>query len=191
MKKESFMKIIDIEPVYEGKFLKFYHYKLDDGRNYEVVSRHPVDMDNINSNLFDAVDIIAFDSTFQKILVVKEWRPPVNDYIYAFPAGLRDAGETIVETATRELLEETRAEFKTILKVLPPAYQSAGMTNETVASVICIAQGEVDSRYSSIHEDITPLWLTKAEVKQLFNSDKKFSGSCQMVLWIWAYDNFF
>ena len=185
------MKIIDIEPVYEGKFLKFYHYKLDDGRNYEVVSRHPVDMDNINSNLFDAVDIIAFDSTFQKILVVKEWRPPVNDYIYAFPAGLRDAGETIVETATRELLEETRAEFKTILKVLPPAYQSAGMTNETVASVICIAQGKVDSRYSSIHEDITPLWLTKAEVKQLFNSDKKFSGRCQMVLWMWAYDNFF
>ena len=145
------MKIVDIKPVYEGKFLKFYHYKLDDGRDYEVISRHPVN----------------------------------------FPAGLRDAGETIVETATRELLEETRAEFKTILEVLPPAYQSAGMTNETVASVICIAEGEVDSRYSSAHEDITPLWLSKAEVKQLFNFHQKFSGRCQMVLWMWAYGNFF
>ena len=103
---------------------------------------------------------------------------------------MRDAGETIVETATRELLEETGARFKTILKVLPPAYQSAGMTNEKVASVVCIAQGEINNKYSSIHEDITPLWLTKAEVKQLFNSDKKFSGRCQMVLWLWAYDNF-
>ena len=185
------MKIIDIEPVYEGKFLKFYHYKLDDGRNYEVVSRHPVNMDNISNDLFDAVDIIAFDSTFQKVLVVKEWRPPVNDYIYAFPAGLRDAGETIVETAVRELFEETGATLKNIFKILPPAYQSAGLTNETVASVIGIAQGEINNKRNSIHEDITPLWLTKAEVKQLFNSDKKFSGRCQMVLWMWAYDNFF
>ena len=163
------MKIVDIKPVYEGKFLKFYHYKLDDGRNYEVVSRHPVNMDNLNNNLFDAVDIIAFDPTLQKVLVIKEWRPPANDYIYAFPAGLRDPGETIVETATRELFEETRAEVKTILKVFPPAYQSAGMTNETVASVVCVVQGKIDGKYSSIHEDITPLWLSKAEVKQLFH----------------------
>ena len=182
----------EIVPVYEGKFIKYYNFILSDGRNYEVVSRKNLTIDSIkNFDDADAVDIIAFNEDCSKILVIKEWRVPVNNYIYAFPAGLRDAGETIVETATRELLEETRAEFKTILKVLPPAYQSAGMTNETVASVICIAQGEVDSRYSSIHEDITPLWLTKAEVKQLFNSDKKFSGRCQMVLWMWAYDNFF
>lgn len=185
------MKIIDIKPVYEGKFLKFYHYKLDDGRNYEVISRHPVNMDNINNNLFDAVDIIAFDSTFQKVLVIKEWRPPANDYIYAFPAGLRDAGETINETASRELFEETGATIKTILKILPPAYQSAGMTNEAVASVICIAEGNLVNEHASIHEDITPLWLTKTKVKHLFESNQKFSGRCQMVLWMWAYDNFF
>ena len=185
------MKIISVDPVYEGKFLKFYHYKLDDGRKYEVISRHQVNMENINNNLSDAVDIIAFDPTFQKVLVIKEWRPPANDYIYAFPAGLRDAGETIVETATRELFEETGATIKTIFKILPPAYQSAGMTNETVASVICIAEGDLINTNASIHEDITPLWISKKEVKQLFDSNKKFSGRCQMVLWMWAYDNFF
>ena len=178
------MKIIDIEPVYEGKFLKFYHYKLDDGRNYEVVSRHSVDMDNINNNQYDAVNIIAFDPTFQKVLVVKEWRPPVNDYIYAFPAGLRESGETMVEVASRELFEETGTSIQTLFKILSPAYQSVGMTNETVASVICTVKGDITNENMSINEDITPLWLTKEEVKQLFDSDKKFSGRCQMVLWM-------
>ena len=32
-------KIKEIIPVYDGKFLHFYNFKLESGRNYEVVSR--------------------------------------------------------------------------------------------------------------------------------------------------------
>ena len=41
-------KLLEINPVYEGKFLKFYNFLLEDGRNYEVVSRREVNISYID-----------------------------------------------------------------------------------------------------------------------------------------------
>lgn len=179
------VELLDIEPVHEGKFLKFYHFNLNDGRAYEVVSRRELTMQNINNFSADAVDIIAFSPDRQKILVIKEWRVPVNDYIYAFPAGLREPGEGIFETARRELFEEAGLHIETLHDILPPAYQSAGMTNEVVASVFCSASGELTNANSMGDEDITPMWLSKADALELLPQGK-FSARCQLVLSLWV-----
>ena len=100
-------KLLEINPVYEGKFLKFYNFLLEDGRNYEVVSRREVNMENVNDFIADAVDMMIISEDYNHILIIKEWRTPINNYIYAFPAGLREADEKVVETAKRELFEET------------------------------------------------------------------------------------
>lgn len=42
-----------------------------------------------------------------KLLVLREWRYPIKDWTYCFPAGSVDEGESSIETAKRELLEET------------------------------------------------------------------------------------
>jgi ADP-ribose pyrophosphatase len=54
----------------------------------------------------DYVGILAV-TTDQRILAVRQYRPAVERYTIELPAGLVDAGETALETARRELLEET------------------------------------------------------------------------------------
>ena len=175
-------KLLEINPVYEGKFLKFYNFLLEDGRNYEVVSRREVNMENVNDFIADAVDMMIISEDYNYILLVKEWRTPINDYIYAFPAGLREAGEDVVETAKRELFEETGLTLTKIFKILPPAYQSAGMSNEAVSTIVGQATGELSIEHMSSHEDITPIWVSINEIREMLKTEK-FSAKCQIALY--------
>jgi ADP-ribose pyrophosphatase len=54
----------------------------------------------------DYVGILAI-TTGQRVLAVRQYRPAVERYTLEFPAGMVDAGESPLETARRELLEET------------------------------------------------------------------------------------
>jgi ADP-ribose pyrophosphatase len=67
------------------------------------------------------------------LVMVKEFRVPIGDYILAFPAGLLDGGESIEDTARRELQEETGLEVAAIKRISQPLYSSSGLTDEAVA----------------------------------------------------------
>lgn len=45
--------------------------------------------------------------TGPELLLQKQWRPPINQIVIEIPAGMVDAGETVEQTAERELKEET------------------------------------------------------------------------------------
>lgn len=54
-----------------------------------------------------AVAVIALNEK-QEVLLIKQYRHPVREYLWEIPAGLLDvAGESKVEAAKRELFEET------------------------------------------------------------------------------------
>jgi len=54
-----------------------------------------------------AVAILALDDD-QRVLMIRQYRHPVGRLLWEIPAGLRDtAGESPLQTAQRELLEET------------------------------------------------------------------------------------
>ncbi len=76
------------------------------------------------------------DSTF---IMVKQKRVPVNSYDWEFPGGRRERGESIVETAARELRQETGYIAKDI-RVLYSIYSSPAYSNSTTA--ICLATVE-------------------------------------------------
>ena len=41
------------------------------------------------------------------LLLIRQFRPVLNNYVIEFPAGLNDKGETLIDAARRELIEET------------------------------------------------------------------------------------
>lgn len=89
----------------------------------------------------DAVVIIAWHTTERKLVVLREFRIVLNGWQYAFPAGLVDEGETVESTARRELMEETGLELTGIMKISPPLYSSAGLTDETISLVFAYCNG--------------------------------------------------
>jgi len=54
----------------------------------------------------DYVSVVAVTED-HRVLIVRQYRPAVEHDTLEFPSGLMDPGETPVETARRELLEET------------------------------------------------------------------------------------
>ncbi len=70
-------------------------------------------------------------------LLIRQYRPPVQQYAMEFPAGLIDAGETPEQAAIREFKEETGytgtvdTSLQSSLLCMTP-----GLTNETVSMVV-------------------------------------------------------
>ena len=72
-----------------------------------------------------------------KLVLIKEFRYPLNSWCIAFPAGLIDSGEDPAESIDRELREETgfalRRDLDEPLELRPQGgYSSAGFTDETI-----------------------------------------------------------
>jgi ADP-ribose pyrophosphatase len=82
-----------------------------------------------------SVLIIACLKPSDRLVVIRQYRPPAERFVYEFPAGLVDDGETAAEAAGRELREET-GYTACRLEVSEPGYTSPGMTNDAVALVL-------------------------------------------------------
>jgi ADP-ribose pyrophosphatase len=79
----------------------------------------------------DSVAVVALDKN-QQVLLIHQYRHPVGRKLWELPAGLRDQdGERPLETAQRELAEETgirAAAWSTLVDLHP----SPGMSTEAV-----------------------------------------------------------
>jgi ADP-ribose pyrophosphatase len=106
--------------VFNGKWLSAYKVG-----NYEFFHRH---------NKPDAVCIIA--KVDGKLLLTSQKRVPHGDKkIIELPAGLIDPNETPIDTARRELLEETGYEAEKLLLVYPDVSTSPGISTELIQFV--------------------------------------------------------
>jgi len=81
-----------------------------------------------------AVLIIARTEKTGRVVLIRQYRVPLDCYALEFPAGLPDEGEDITETARRELLEESGFDGR-IISISPVLCSSPGLTNETVSIV--------------------------------------------------------
>jgi len=78
----------------------------------------------------NAVAIVAINENGE-ILLVKQFRKAVEDFLFELPAGILNIAEVPVEGALRELKEETGYEAKKIKQVCE-FYSSPGFTNEKI-----------------------------------------------------------
>ena len=117
----------------------------------------------------DAVVIVPFHAVRDKLVITREYRVPLDGYEYGFPAGLVDNAESIEQAARRELMEETGLTVSRFIKVSPPIYSSAGMTDESVAMVYVECEGEPSNSANTDSELIEILFISPEEALDLLN----------------------
>ena len=136
-----------------------------------------------NFSIPDAVVIVPYHTSREKMVITKEYRVPIADYEYGFPAGLVDAGESVQQAARRELAEETGLTLTRILKVGPPVYSSAGMTDESVSMVYVECEGQPTTARNEGTEDIEVMFVSATEAARLCAQDAlKFDAKAWLVL---------
>jgi ADP-ribose pyrophosphatase len=137
----------------------------------------------------DAVIIVAVvraPSQPPRLVVLKEFRVPVGDYVYAFPAGLTEEGEGLEDVARRELREETGLEVVEVKRVSPTLYSSAGLTDEAVALAFVTAEARAGGVQALDHsEDIEVLLLDYQQVCDLCNADVRVDAKAWTVLYLY------
>jgi len=139
----------------------------------------------------DAVVIVPLHIDSDKIVITREYRVPLADCEYGFPAGLIDEGETVEEAARRELREETGLGVTRFLKIGPPIYSSAGMTDESVAMVYVECEGMSSTADNEGTEQIEVLFMSREEVSRLCrDSSLKFDAKAWLVLTQYAEHGF-
>lgn len=131
----------------------------------------------------DAVVIVPYHVSRQKLVVIEEFRVVLGGYQYGFPAGLLDAGETVVETCGRELFEETGLCVRRILRQSPPVYSSSGITDEAVSMVFVECDGTPSNAANESSEDIRTLFVGKDEAQALCaDADRRMDVKTWVVL---------
>ena len=184
------MKYQGIQKVHEGKYITRYNitYKTADDKEkvYEMISRDGgiEDEARLVEHPTDAVVIICEDPAGEKILLNKEFRMAVGKYVYNFPAGLIDPGETVQQSAARELKEETGLDLVKVLNVIPDSYSAVGFSNEKNQCVVGVAEGTFAPSTSTV-EEIEAGWFTKEEVRHLLATEA-FAARTQAYCYLWS-----
>lgn len=149
---------------------------------YDVVSRKEIKTAEDLKGRTDAVTIVAFDQN-ENMLVTKEFRLACNTEVLESPAGIIDAGETTEEAAIRECFEETGLHVKRVLKVLPGAYSSPGMTNEKVSVVFVeVDSSEKITGSDSANEEISASWIKVKEAYGMMVNSENISARTQLIM---------
>ena len=184
------MVLKELIKIHEGKYLSYYvaryENKLGHIKEYEFISRDKnLTIDTFGHTMPAGVGTVPFNMDRTKVLLQAEFRLATNKFVYNFPAGLIDKGETALEAAKRELKEETGVDLKVVEAVLSPSYASQGTSDEMMQIVICRCEGEIAPSCFE-DEEIIAKWYTKEEIKKLLNDGAFMSVRTQMFLWQWA-----
>jgi 8-oxo-dGTP pyrophosphatase MutT (NUDIX family) len=118
-----------------------------------------------------AVAVVALDE-HDRVLMIRQYRHPAAATLWELPAGLRDvAGEPLVQTARRELLEEAGCQARD-WQVLTDAFTSPGISTERLRIFLArdlTVVPEAERGYVPEHEEayLTVEWVPLTEAVRL------------------------
>ena len=171
-------------------FLKKYtmRYDLGNGDTYdwEMVSPREIKTAADIAQSPTAVEVIG-RFTNGDFLLIREFRYPLNRFLYSFPTGIMDKGETVLEAAKRELFEETGARIVSVDRVLPSGIFASGLCDEIIAPVYATVEGDLRGSSDPV-EEIIPCRVSPDEIRTLLEEDGlSITLSCLMVLTTLCY----
>ena len=125
-----------------------------------------------------AVAVLALDEQ-DRVLMIRQYRHPVARQLWEIPAGLRDvSGEALVDTARRELLEETGYAARE-WHALIDSYASPGITSERIRIFLARGIETAQSDYQREGEEkfLRTAWVPLAEAVQAALAGKLHNGA--------------
>ena len=176
-------KINKVEKLTDCKHLNLYAVDATSVHNtpvsYYVASRAE-EIENLKlrtkKNTPDGVIIYSlYGEKRDKVVLVRQYRYAIDDYIYEFPAGLVEKGEDFHEAAKRELYEETGLTLHPIEApemYEKPYFTTVGMTDEACATVYGYADGEISKAAQEDSEEIEIVLADKEEVRRILKEEK-------------------
>ncbi|MGN0482723.1 MAG: NUDIX hydrolase [Lachnospiraceae bacterium] len=111
-----------------------------------------------------------------KIVLIRQYRYPLDAWIYELPAGLIDAKETPSEAAVREMKEETGLDFTVYTGgsqiFRRPFFLGPGFTDETGSAVFGYAEGTISKAGQESTERIEVVLADKKEVRRILSEER-------------------
>lgn len=150
-------KFRSIRTLFRNRHLNFYHMEAltDSGRDFDYFFASRNDEEQIKAKTHErkAEGVVIYAVCKEdpgRIVLIRQYRYPVGDYLYELPAGLIDAGETPEKAAEREMMEETGLAFRIEEHVdgiwKHPFYMAQGMSDEAcivVFGTVSMLSGDV------------------------------------------------
>jgi len=119
----------------------------------------------------------------QRVLLVKQYRLPAKQYMWELPAGRVDPGETPLQTARRELAEETGFRARK-MQPLATFWASPGFLAEKMT--IYLATGLTPGESTPMEDErIETRWFTVAELDRMISSGKIPDGKTMVGFLKW------
>lgn len=177
-------KVQNLETLSQTKFLSLYNANyINKGGNkktWTIATRKSKEaleeqFFNGKEDKVDAVVILAYHKDEKKLVAIRQFRIPLNNYVYELPAGLIDNNDDIISTVKRELKEETGLDLEEVFedKMGQKLYLSPGMTDESVSLVYCSCSGEVSNENLEEDEDIETVLLSREDAQKILNSNER------------------
>jgi len=116
----------------------------------------------------------------ETIIMIKQYRPVVNKWLYELPAGTIDEGENEETTAKRELEEEIGYQAKSVTKLFS-FYVSPGITTE-VMHVFIAKELVKTSQHLEEYEVIEPFEIKLRDAVDMVLDGKLEDGKTMLTL---------
>ena len=187
-------RLKEIKKVTNNPFLNYYELKVanKNGKvhNYFMASRAKDGKIKAETGNYPADGILIYgvhqgDDGIDRLVLVRQFRYPIGDYVYELPAGLIDPGETPNVAAMREYWEETGLTLHPLSldeSVTKAFYSSVGMTDESVGTAYGYAHGTPSTKGLEENEDLSVVLADREEVKRILKEEKICSKCAYLML---------
>lgn len=180
---EKGKKYTSVRQLTDNKFLNLYEMDAltDGGRkfNYYFASRNREQELPLYTGKVPLNGIVIYPvwkKEPDKLVMIRQYRYPLNAWIYELPAGLIDEGESPSQAAVREMKEETGLSFEPYEggsdAFRRPLFLGAGITDETSTSVFGYADGELSGKFMEDTESIEVLLADQKEALRILREER-------------------
>ncbi len=184
--------ILSVEKKTDNRFLNMYDLQYENkvgGQGIYHIASRGASIEELklktHKNKPDGVIIYAlYGPKRDKVVMVRQYRFSVDDYVYEFPAGLVDAGETYGQAGARELKEETGLDFTPVKAdemYSKPLFTTIGMADECCATVYGYASGKISKEGLEDNEDLEVIIADRKEVRRILK-EENVSINCGYLL---------